>query len=98
MSTVAQILHLDKKYKNEFKKLNGYLLIEKIFFDDRNFDDENQNQFVDSFFELLELMIINNDSENSIIVNQDAFKMLISLLDNSYNYDILDKALQQIER
>ncbi len=73
-------MHLDNKYKNEFKKLNGYILLEKVFFEDRNFEDENQNQFIDTFFELLELMIINNDYEKAIISNQDAFKMLISLL------------------
>jgi len=58
MNTIAKLLNNGEKYNIEFKKMNGYSLLNNIFNSDRDLNIEQNSAFVTSLFELLEIIII----------------------------------------
>jgi len=58
MNTIAKLLNNDEKYNIEFKKMNGYTLLNNIFNSDRDLNIEQNSAYIASLFELLEIIII----------------------------------------
>jgi hypothetical protein len=98
MHTVHKMLQIDEKHKTEFKKLNGYSLLERLFHAQSDFSDESAEAFTNSIFDILELMLLQGDQEIALISNYDAFALLMRLITHSPVFEIVYKALECLER
>lgn len=65
--------------------MNGYSLLDKIFNNMRDYQQQNESRFMDNMFELLQLIII-NDSQTGYASNLDALEFLIKLVSHSKLY------------
>ena len=93
MGTIAKLFNNnDQQYKLEFKKLNGYTLLDKLFNTKRNYNDENNLTFILNLFEFLEIMMTNNKDKE--IQNFDAFNLLLKLMSTSDDFELVSRALE----
>lgn len=94
---ITKLLTNDEKYQLEFKRINGYILLDQIFNRIWNYNDPQTLIFLVSMFELLKIVILNGNGRY-LIKNFDAFKLLLNLIGFSNKHEIESHALNILEQ